>query len=88
MPNRFLIIVTIATVLFTIGVVCFAFKDTQSGGQAFASLKSTAAQCWLKVKDFASPITNTFGLDGTDEVTRHLEDAAQAVDSAVKSITR
>ena len=56
--------------------------------KTFTSLKSTAAQCWLKVKDFASPITNTFGLDGTDEVTRHLEDAAQAVDSAVKSITR
>ena len=80
MHGRFLIIVTIATVLFTVGVVTFAFKDAQSGGQASSELQATVSRYWRKAKAFVSPKDS--------EVSKYLEEASQAVDSAMKSITR
>ena len=100
MPNRFLIIVTILTVLFTVGVVGFAVKDIQNGGQSSDGAKSTVVQYWRKAKntalDFAAPILNTFGVNVSNgkisaedsEAAKYLKDASEAVGSAINSFTR
>lgn len=79
MQGRYLIIVTIVAVIFTAGVVAFAFGEV-SGNDNLSKFQATAVQYWRKVKNFASPEDS--------DVSRYLEEASQAVDSAMKSITR
>lgn len=99
MPNKFLIIVTMVTVLLTIGVVVFAFKDVNSGGQNSDNLISTVSQYWRKAKkttlEHVAPVLGTFGVN-VDEgkisaedssVAKYLEDAASSLNSTLKSIT-
>ena len=100
MPNRFLIIVTIVTVLLTIGVITFAFKDVAGGGQASSDLQATVSRYWRQAKsktlEFAAPILNTFGVNVGEgristedsEVSKYLEDAASSLNSTIKSITQ
>ena len=100
MPNRFLLVVTILTVIFTAGVICFAFKDVQNGGQSSSELQSTITRYWrvakTKTLDFAAPILNTFGVNVNEgrisaedsEAAKYLKDASEAVGSAINSVTR
>ena len=99
MHGRFLIIVTIATVIFTAGVVAFAFGEVNGNGN-LAKFQATVSRYWRitknKTLEFAAPMLNTFGVNvdkrtlspEDSEVSRYLEEASQAVDSAMKSITR
>ena len=99
MPNRFLIIVTILTVIFTAGVVSLAFGEVGGSGN-LAKFQSTAKQYWRKAKnatlDAAAPMLNTFGVNvdkrtlspEDSEVSKYLEEASQAINSAMKSISR
>ncbi|MBR2519837.1 MAG: hypothetical protein IKE46_08660 [Selenomonadaceae bacterium] len=100
MPNRFLIIVTIVTVLLTIGVITFAFKDVAGGGQHSDNLISTVSQYWRKAKkttlEYAAPVLGTFGVNVDEgristedsDVSKYLEDAASSLNSTIKSITK
>lgn len=100
MHGRYLIIVTILTVIFTAGVVCFAFKDVGVGGQASSELQATISRYWRKAKtatlDAAAPLLNTFGVNVNkgrisaedSQAAKYLKDASEAVGSAINSVTR
>ncbi len=100
MPNRFLIIVTMVTVILTIGVVVFAFKDVNGGGQNSDNLISTVSQYWRKAKrttfEHVAPVLSTFGVNvdegriSTEDssVAKYIEDAASSLNSTLKSITQ
>ena len=100
MPNRFLIIVTIVTVILTIGVVTFAFKDVAGGGQASSDLQSTVSRYWRAAKsttfEHVAPVLRTFGVNvdkGTisaedSQVSKYLEDAASSLNETIKSVTK
>ena len=100
MPNRFLIIVTIVTVILTCGVITFAFKDVAVGGQHSDNLISTVSQYWRTAKrktlEFASPMLGTFGINVDEgristedsDVSKYIEDAASSLNSTIKSITQ
>ena len=100
MPNRFLIIVTMVTVILTIGVVVFAFKDVNGGGQASSDIISTVSRYWRVAKsktlETAAPMLSTFGVNVSEgrisaedsSVTKYLEDAASSLDETLKSVTK
>ena len=98
MPNRFLIIVTMVTVILTIGVVVFAFKDVNGGGQASANVISTVSRYWRVAKsktlETMAPMLGTFGINVDEgristedsDVSKYIEDAASSLNSAINSI--
>ena len=99
MHGRYLIIVTIVTVIFTAGVVCFSFGEI-GGNDNLSKIRSTVTQYWRKAKtatlDAAAPMLNTFGVNVNEgrisaedsEAAKYLKDASEAVGSAINSVTR
>lgn len=100
MRGKYLMVVTLIAFLIMAAVLAFSFstmsamaKGDRSQIPSVAKVESYGRQVLAKVNEFASPVLGTFGisLDGsntTDEVTRHLQEAASSVDEAMKKISR
>lgn len=94
--KKFLVLVTIAIVLLMSGVVTFAFENPD-GGQT-SDFQATVARYFQAAKsktlEYAAPVAEVFGVNVGEgkfsvedsSVTKHLEEAASTLDSAMKSL--
>ena len=96
MRGRYLIFATLAAFMILAAVLAVGFSsmsDLGKGERLQTKIERYGRQILAKANEFVSPVLGTFGisLDGstaTDEVSRHLEEAAAAVDDAMKKISQ